>query len=596
MTTVLEALPPEWLKPHPVLPLPTRQKVAQLLERGEAGVAELQKELRDRHELMQLEKNDPLRYGYEPQCWKDVRGLIAQGFEEIAIFGANREGKTDFLAKYVTEDLVARRCEWALFHNTAQTSIHQQQKRVFSKLPPDWRNRALKGTKLRDGTYLRYTEATGFSNDNFILPLNGSHAYFFNYLQKTEVWEGPEYDGMWFDEKVTQPILETSRYRRGRDRKLLILVTFTPKWGYTATVANIVAGARIVETRPAPLLAAEQIHVRGIPRGHMPYIMHGRHAKSAIVFFHNQMNPMGAGKEIAAALVGAPKARVMIRGYGWADKTVASAFPKFSVTVHVISRAKFNEIAKGPGTRYCYTDPRPGKNWFIKWYFVSQEWGPIVYREWPDKKRYEDWALSPAEVEADDGASGGRKHDWRPGPAQRLDAGRGLASYKAMILEAEGWTWDGAKKKWDGTKAEKIERRGMDPRFGGSEVPSQEEGQTIIEMMDEDGHKDSLGRTMPAMQWEAAPASSVHGDGSAIEMIVNAMDYDDQAPVSPINCPHWYVVEDCEQSILAYTEFTSASSSKCALKDIVDPDRYFIKSECGYVAPGSNRVRGGGFW
>ena len=595
MDSALQSLPKEWLKPHPVLPLLSRQKVAELLSRGPAGVAEIERQLKQRHDLIQLETHDPLRYGFEPQCWRDVRALVAQGFEEIAIFGANREGKTDFLAKWAVQELMAKKSEWALFHNTEQTSIHQQQKRVFSKLPPEWRGLALKGTKTRDGTYLRYTEATGFSNSNFILPGIGSHAYFFNYLQKPEVWEGPEYDGMWFDEKVTQPILETSRYRRGRDRRLLILVTFTPKWGYTATVANILAGARIVETRRAAMLAADQVHVPGCPRGHMPYIMHGRHAKSAIIFFHNQMNPMGAGIEIARALEGAPKSRVMIRAYGWADKTVSSAFPKFSEKIHVMTRARFAEIAKGPGTRYCFTDPRPGKNWFIKWYFVSPVWGTIVYREWPDRQRYEDWALSPAEVDGDDQTSG-RRHDWRPGPAQRLEAGRGLSSYKSLVLEAEGWVYDAEKKEWNGKHAEKIERRGMDPRIGGSEVPSQDEGTTLIEMMAEPGNKDSLGRSVPAMEWEAAPSSSVHGDGSAIEMIVGAMDYDELQPISALNCPHWYIVEDCEHSILAAKEFTDVSSSRCALKDIVDPDRYFVKSECGYVEPQSKRVRGGGFW
>ena len=596
MPTLLESLPREWLQLHPVLPLPSRQKVEALQAQGPEGRADLERQLKDRYDLICLEKSDPLAYGYEPQCWKDVRALVAQGFEEIAVFGANREGKTDFMAKWVVQELCAKKSEWALFHNTAQTSIHQQQKRVFSKLPPDWRALALRGAKSRDGTYLRYAEATGFSNDNFILPGIGSHAYFFNYLQKPEVWEGPEYDGMWFDEKVTQPILETSRYRRGRDRKLFILVTFTPKWGYTATVANILAGARIVETRRAPLLAADQVHVQGCPRGHMPYIMHGRHAKAAIVFFHNQMNPMGAGREIAQALAGAPKSRVMIRGYGWADKTVSSAFPKFNVKAHALTRARFDEIAAGPGTRYCFTDPRPGKNWFLKWYFVSPVWGPIVYREWPDRQNYEDWALSPAEVDGDDQTGGGRRHDWRPGPAQRLEAGRGFTAYKALILEAEGWRYDAEKKSWDGKRAEKIERRGMDPRFGGSEVPSQDEGSSVIEMMAEPGHKDNLGRVMPPMEWEAAPAGAVHGDGSAIEMIASAMDYDEMEPVTAMNCPHWYVVEDCQQSVLAYQEFTDAGSGKCALKDIVDPDRYFAKSECGYVEPKAKQVRGGGFW
>jgi hypothetical protein len=136
----------------------------------------------------------------------------------------------------------------------------------------------------------------------------------------------------------------------------------------------------------------------------------------------------------------------------------------------------------------------------------------------------------------------------------------------------------------------------MDPRFGGSPVPGQDEGTTAIEMMAEDGTKDPLGRVMPAMEWEQAPASAVHGAGSATDMITTAMDYNEKDEISVLNCPSWYVVDDCQHSILAYQEYTNAGTDKNALKDPVDADRYFIKADCEYISPGSMRVRvpGGG--
>jgi hypothetical protein len=232
---------------------------------------------------------------------------------------------------------------------------------------------------------------------------------------------------------------------------------------------------------------------------------------------------------------------------------------------------------------------------------------PILVREWPDYARYGEWAIPPSDS---NDAEESRKNDWRPGPAQRLEAGRGFAAYKALILETEGWSYDPVKKLWVGNeKTWRVQRRVMDPRFGGSDVPSQEEGQTPIEMMavgqplgslvyDEsvEAERDPLGRVMPAMEWEQAPASAVHGSGSAIEMINTAMDYNEQAELSVLNCPRWYVLEDCRQSILAYQEFSTAGTEKNALKDPVDCDRYFIKADCGYVGAGAMRVRRGGYW
>jgi hypothetical protein len=85
---------------------------------------------------------------------------------------------------------------------------------------------------------------------------------------------------------------------------------------------------------------------------------------------------------------------------------------------------------------------------------------------------------------------------------------------------------------------------------------------------------------VPGMLWEPAPASGVREGAGLIE---DAMDWDETKPVSVENCPKWYVVEDCQQSILAYREFTGLGTQKDALKDIIDPDRYFIKSGYGYV-------------
>lgn len=599
--------------PHPVIRMPTRDQLLGIVERlgPEAGKAEIARIHAMRERSIQLSAIDPLHYGYEPDPWKVVRRLIAEGFDEIGILGANREGKTEIVAKLGVEDMVQRKAEWAFFHNTETTSINQQQSRVFKFFPPEWRALATKGNGLRDnGAYIAYKAATGFTNQKFIFPGTGSTGYFWNYLQRSEVWEGPEYDGMWFDERVTLPILETARYRLGRDRRLLRLITFTPKWGFSPVVQNLVAGATIVETRPALLLDQARVHVKGCPPGHMPYVLHCARPKSAVVFFHNQMNPMGAGKEVAQALIGAPTARIYIRGYGWAEKSEKSAFPKFG-PAHQCTREQFDKMAAKGVTRYCVMDPGSmAKNAFIKWYAVTPAGHTIVYREWPDMQRYEEWARSPAELDEDQEQSVGRKYDWRPGPAQRMEKGRGMADYRRLILEAEGWVWDKEKRWWTGPKGgagwrpryeadfpgieetpagvERIERRLIDPRAGGTGIVNQEEGTSVIDLLAEPVVAADGVCEVPGMVWEPAPASGVREGGQLIE---DAMAWDEDSPKTIENCPKWYVVDDCKQSILAYQEFTGLGTLKDALKDIVDPDRYFIKAGYGYVEPEMFRVR-----
>ena len=61
--------------PHPVLVVPSQDKIRSFVERGEEGTAELARILEQREALIRLEKEDPYRYGYEPPHWKDADEL-----------------------------------------------------------------------------------------------------------------------------------------------------------------------------------------------------------------------------------------------------------------------------------------------------------------------------------------------------------------------------------------------------------------------------------------------------------------------------------------------------------------------------------------
>ena len=585
----IDTIPSALMQPDPVLPLPSRARILGAVQTGKT--AEMIDWLQKRAESIKLRQLDPLNYGYEPDTFKEFRELTKQ-YDEILLSGANREGKTEVAAKFCVELLADKMpgATGAFFHSSEKSSRNQQQPKIYSFLPPDWRRMAQtarRAANKKTGAYLSYSPGSGFTEDQFILP-NGSRGFFFNYKQDVSVMEGYEFDVVWFDELVPPAFLEALTFRLSPTKRLLIIITFTPVKGFTQVVAGYVAGARVLKTLPAALLPSSKLLVKGCPLGHMPYVMEGRRPNSVVLFLHNKTNLLGGWANVQKKLVGATENVIKVRAYGWADKQQTGVFAKFELAVHGVSKERWAEISKGPGTRYCVTDPRPGANWFIKWYFVTPEGWTIVYREWPDLPRFGEWALPPL-----DSSEGRQGRTWRPGPAMSDGAGRGIIAYKKIVLEAEGWRWDEKAGKWDDSQAEKIERRLIDPRMGGTEIPSEDEGTSLIALL-EDEQKDAQGRIIgPSLYWEAAPASQV---GDTVEMIVNAMDYDEEAPVSVMNCPKWYVGDWCGQSILTYQEFTNAGGEKDALKDPVDCDRYFVKDDCGYLAPQAMQMRRGGYY
>lgn len=562
--------------PHPVFPLPTRAQAETLI--ATVGHDEARRRLQEiwekREQLIQIEKTDPLRvpHVYEPEPFKKARQLLTE-FDELAILGQNRSGKTIFTQKYVMEDLVNNPGRsWAYFHQTAETSIRQQQEIAFRFIPMEWRHLGRQGDRI----YVQYSEATGFSNAKFIFP-NGSRGYFFNYKQDISILEGDELDGVLFDELVPLAFLETVRFRRGRGRRLKVLVSFTPKTGYTATVGSLVEGGQIVETLPAALLAKDIVHVPTCPPGHMPYVMKCRRPGARVLWFHWGTNPYGAHEEIRQAVGHEASGKIKMRCYGWVDKVTGNAFPRYG-KLHRISRGKFNEIAKKGGSRYLYCDPGFDKAWFMVWILVTPAGHRIAYREWPDRPTYDEWALSPAEATEADGA---RKWDWRPGPAQRNEAGGGINRYKDLIMQLEGHVWIPGEQRWDSANAEQIQRRLMDPRLGGEKVPSLDEGTSIIDLLAQPS-QDGNGKVLPPQYWEEASATGV---GEGIQLINMALAADETRPITIENCPKFYIVDDLEQLDLALSQYVPPpqTSERNALKDPIDCLRYAHKDDFGFV-------------
>ena len=95
---------------HPVLILPSEDMMRDYADRGKEGLDELARLLEKREELIKLEKDDPYRYGFEPDHWKDADELW-NGVSELLIQGGNRAGKSEFAAKRIVEMMTAKKAQ-----------------------------------------------------------------------------------------------------------------------------------------------------------------------------------------------------------------------------------------------------------------------------------------------------------------------------------------------------------------------------------------------------------------------------------------------------------------------------------------------------
>tara|TARA_R110002020_G_scaffold13482_5_gene48621 strand:+ start:882 stop:2540 length:1659 start_codon:yes stop_codon:yes gene_type:complete len=537
--------------PYPGIAEYTKEEMVALAE--QRGSAALLHEIQKRERVIQLAKDDPLEYGVKLDPWKDADRLL-ETYDELLILGGNRSGKTEYAARTVANKMAHNDSTntWCL-HTTLPSSIEMQQPVVRRYLPPQWRNIGKQGQT----TNVRWTDKAGFADQVFILP-NSSRTRFLNYSMDEKVFEGGELDMIWADELIGYELVKTLRYRIvTRSGKLII--TFTPVRGYTMTVKEYLAGARVVESRPAELLDQDNIHVPGCKPGEMPYILEARSRSAAIICFHSLWNPFGGYENIVKMLDGKTTEEIKIRAYGWAERLEGKAFPRFIENVHVVKP----EDVPTKGTRYCSCDPGGTKNWFIKWYIIDDLDRVFLYREWPDRKTYGEWAF-PSD-----------KPDGKPGPAQ-TPLGMSILSYKKLLKKLEG--------------DEEIFERVIDPRGGGAEVPNLKQGQSIISMMDEE-QQDAEGNVVgESVIWHAGPGGDIE-DG--ITVINDMFDYDATSEVSAMNHPKFFISSDCEQSIYAYSEYTGLDGLKGALKDCIDPDRYLFKRGIYYVDENTMQATGG---
>lgn len=582
---------------HPIHPWPAP---AQLQAMG--GLDRVETFIRKRERLLQLEKEDPLHYGWEPSIWWVCDCLLgfpwvdassaaavraALGFpravHSLLILGGNRAGKTEYAGKRLMKVLTLKEAAraWA-FHTSAPQSSEYHHPLLWRYLPPN-----LRETVRTDTTYISYSQKLGFTDGKFVLP-NRSECGFRNYMQDITTIEGGELDMAWMDELVPLDWVKTLDLRTAT-RDGVSLLTFTPIKGYTATVASFLEGSVPALESPAWLLpkdggkpdvaralmrerfAMEDSRLvvarpslppdRGFQQ--VPRVMRCADPSRAVVYFHSSDNAYGNPAGVVDRVLARGEGFIKERFYGMPTKSWSARF-SVDEKVHVVKPPAVPAL----GTNFMVSDPSSARNWFMLWLRAS---GPdlYVYREWPSTK----FPVSGHGVPGPWAAFGGKKLDGVPGPGQK-SFGFGLKRYKEELARLEGWEdalkgkgSEGGVEFWraeNGTR-ETIARRIMDSRFASAPRVENDRPMTLITEME-------------ALGLYFEPAAGVDID-EGVQLIVDALDFDRSRPLGLGNRPRLYISSDCENLLYALRTWTGADGNKGATKDPVDCLRYLLLAE-----------------
>jgi len=587
----------KWTK-HPIVdelipPLSDEELKAWLSKKGgyEAAL-----DYWNRHEAMIREaEEDPLRRGFELPFWIDFRQFFARR-EKLYALGGNGPGKTEIGGKLVVEMLVGVRGRKVLCVALNENSSKQlQQAAVYKYLPPSCRQvNERMGPRRRDTIKnITYSQKNGFTEATFVLP-NRSQCWFKTveqYEREKTSFEGPEYDLVWIDEPAPVSLVDTLSYRVAK-RGGKILFTFTAVNGFDANCARVLTGAKVLKslpmnwtwaTRPAgttrseptgapdprvkpPELSLTEVQIKGLPAGHMPYMMQPLDPAEGVIFLWTQWNVFLPRSEENPAVPqlftqcrGKTKQTVRTRLYGWAEKVTGCQFPQFNANVHVLPEGKI----PGPdeGTDYMAVDPQTARSYFALWVRVDRLGRKFVFDESP-RKEEGDWV-------GDDGERG---------DGQRLFSGRGVNFYKQHIRARER------------EHGQEAHRRKGDPRAFATEAAARDGGQSLFELFLNEG------KDVDAEPMYFEPAKVRQTILLDLEKVNAELAYNEDKPISVENEPRLYISERCQNLIRALINWSPDQGSDSPWKDPVDTLRYLFDEPLNFVDPNVPEVVGGRGW
>ena len=600
--------PWEWTV-WPTLPVPDD---AWLRSNGERRGPSWLHEFHGRRErAIANEKHDPLTFGWEQPPMRLLRELLIGEYvpgtfgvslappgwkmsgtcNDAVFIAGNGSGKTELQGKMAIETLEGKPgSEARCFSQNEMTSVRYVQRALYKYLRPDLRKLKSQGTT----TKISYKEATGFSENVFILPNHSACLMptYKAYEQDRKSVEGGECDILTWDEEAPAELLETARFRVHKKGGVM-LGGFTPVGGYTETVGQYIEGGLILEAIPARevvwdwwnrtwtwgkwLLPPTRELVRGCPPGHVPLVVQsgGGNGRRYALVFPTLFNPYTNVTAIVESVQGKPLDFALERVWGWPTKLAKKAFPNFGEW-HIVPHEKLPSAREL--TVYQWMDPHGDRNWFMLWVGVDTEGRRWVLREWPDRDVGE-WALP------------GSKPDGKAGPGQSSGHGKSFNDYKRLVLEIEGWTVAGGH--WQMGEAWDVRDRRLDPRPAGTSVPSDEEARTYLDYLQEP-IREAGGKTIcPGLDVLAGPDCGIEEGKQWVNNWLT-MGWNPSEPVTPLNCPKFYVSDRCENLIWSLRTWTGADGMKGASKDPIDCLKGLAKMDIRHLAAGALGSYGGG--
>jgi hypothetical protein len=603
-------------EPHPLLPIMPPEYEAVLPPEHVQAFYDL------RRESLEMEKIDPLQYGYEPAIWAKADEELRKFREEnpvgvlvFVVLGGIRSSKTEWRSKRTVHNMLHKPDYkvWAS-HSTQESSREAQQSKVHKYIPPEFKSE--KG-RLRVGTKLKvnYTPWGGFTENVFTFPSSAggiSECRYKFYSMDPRSLEGAEVNEGWLDEQAEIEWLN-AYIGRCATRNGVVFLTFAAIDGYTPLVKAILNGATTLEWAQAKFLPT----LPGVDPS-MPFDQGGQmvprvqenlnmvlvtgdseegggmmlKVKARIVYFHTTDNPYGNPEALVATYDGAAREKIMMMLYGVPTRAISSQL-NFTRSVHVMKVKDYQALVTklgDKGTRYLLIDPCSGRNWFMAWVWFWAPGKAIIYREWPSTGH--PGAFIEGIGDPGPWALPGKSPDGSRGAAQR-PMRFGYERYVEEIAKAEGW-WDGSlKTSIEGMRngaGERIFERLVDGRYAVSPTTIREGATTWIEQMQE------LGLSFAAMASEKQILSR-ESDGS-LEMINRALGYDPKVPIgefSPalarINEPDLHVLETCQNVIYAMETWTGRDGQHGACKDPIDVVRGIYLTELDYVDHTALQVR-----
>lgn len=534
----------------------------------------------------------------------------------LLINGGNRAGKSQYAAKRCVQVLyrAKKQTVWCL-HSDAGMSVSYQQPLINGHMPVAKRNaRILEGNP----EYMSYKTGPGYSGNRLVNHLHSECEFKYYSSEKSDTIEGGEVNIVWCDELVPPDWVDTLEFRTAT-RDGIILVTFTPVEGYTETVRMFDQGAETVRETVAfaspddngepleyaslgfssqedfqqgkiygPRSRPENVHewIKGgnsqpeIPEGRafkkvprvkrcLGEIRNGQmEYKKAILYFHSSDNPYGNPSAVFERILGKPTAFIQERFYGVAHKTQGNRFPKFNPKVHVLPDEK---IPTG-GTNYLICDPAGGRNFVFGWFRVIGD-DVYLYREWPGN-----YAIPGRGHPGPWAEMSGKKKDGKKGPAQ-TPFGMSLLEYKEEIARLEKWDIDTAEapdpRDWEpGLETEEVVvERYIDARAGNTAMATAEGTFTLIDELADIG--------MDFIPVHLGPAGSLADSNpqSAVHLINDRLNYDENKPIGFTNRPRFHIAESCWNTLFALSVWTGEDGQKGACKDFIDLIRYFYAQD-----------------